>query len=848
MTHGLNRYRVAITAGFGLLLLLLAVMVANLAAQMRSLSLAAGDNTQWSIAQLDTEFANLNAILTEQVAEGGLSRDEVRLRIDIALSRVDIINSGRAAEIFGDNAAAARQIAPINAFAEETVALLDAPGGLSEDDLRRIQEMLRDVRQDVRGIAVLGVRLGAEQSEARRAGFARQLLWTAGVAIALLFLMGILLQLLIRLLDRAAQRDRELLTSSRKLASTVAASLDAIVTADSEGRIIGFNSAAESVFGWRRREIIGQKMEDTIIPNRMRQAHRDGMDRYLKTGEPHVVDSGRFELAALRKSGEEFPVELNITTTDVEGQKSFIAYVRDISERKIDEQKLIDARDRAQTMDKAKTRFLTVMSHEIRTPLNGILGVLDLLKTTSLTTQQERYAKIATASSEILLEYVNEALDITRIEGGALQFSPQDFDLQTLMSSLVDVLEPLAREKQLSLSLHVADGMQMRFHADNNRIRQILTNLIGNAIKFTDRGEVKVAVKGIHGPDVTSVRFSVCDTGAGIVPEDQEHVFEDFVSLAEGVGRQRRGDGLGLSIARRIAREMGGDITLDSEAGVGSTFTLILPLHRCDAQTAEPARVHDQGVSAKPGCAVLVVEDNDINRRVLRDMLEGMGHRVEEAVNGADCLEKAAHAPFDVIFMDISMPVMDGIEATRKLRASGGPNAQSEVVGLTAHGVEEYRAPAKQAGMNRFHTKPIRLNALHALFADLGEVTSSDYDDIGDDDVLGELIDVLGAGKVRDTGDAFFAELQAFADDARDARDRADMTALAETAHKLTGAAALLGLNRLEAVLATCEDQARAHDVAAHAKQLVALVDLADVAQARFVRRLERAMAAAVPD
>ncbi|APX12209.1 hybrid sensor histidine kinase/response regulator [Tateyamaria omphalii] len=848
MTHGLNRYRVAIAAGFGLLLLLLAVMVANLAAQMRSLSLAAGDNTQWSIAQLDTEFANLNAVLTEQLAEGTLTRDEVRLRIDIALSRVDIINSGRAAEIFGDNTAAARQIAPINAFAEQTIALLDAPGGLSEDDLRRIRAMLRDVRQDVRGIAVLGVRLGAEQSEARRAGFARQLLWTAGVAIALLFLMGILLQLLIQLLDRAAQRDRELLTSSRKLASTVAASLDAIVTADSEGRIIGFNSAAENVFGWRRGEIIGQKMDDTIIPHRMREAHRDGMDRYLKTGEPHVVDSGRFELAALRKSGEEFPVELNITTTEVEGQKSFIAYVRDISERKIDEQKLIDARDRAQTMDKAKTRFLTIMSHEIRTPLNGILGVLDLLKTTSLTAQQERYAKIATASSEILLEYVNEALDITRIEGGALQFSPQDFDLPTLMSSLVDVLEPLAREKQLSLSLHVADGMRMRFHGDNNRIRQILTNLIGNAIKFTDRGEIKVSVNGIHGPDTTSVRFAVCDTGAGIAPDDQEHVFEDFVSLAEGAGRQRRGDGLGLSIARRIAREMGGDITLESETGVGSTFTLILPLHRCDVQTVEPVPVPGERVRVKRGCSVLVAEDNDINRRVLRDMLEGMGHRVAEAVNGADCLEKAEHARFDLIFMDISMPVMDGIEATRKLRAGDGPNAQTEIVGLTAHGVEEYRAPAKQAGMDRFHTKPIRLDALHILFADLTEVTSSAPDDVHDDDVLGELIAVLGAGKVRDTGEAFFTELNAFAESARHVRDGADMTELAGAAHKLTGAAALLGLTRLETVLATCEDHARACDAAGHAKQLVALTDLADAAQARFVKRLEQAVAAEATD
>ncbi|MBY5931708.1 response regulator [Tateyamaria omphalii] len=841
MTIGLNRYRIVISAGFGLLILLLAVMVANLAMQMRNLSLAAGDNTQWSIAQLDTEFANLNAILTDQLADRSFSEDEVQLRIDIALSRLDIINSGRAAAIFGDSVEAAELIAPINAFADATIPLLDKPGPLNEADMRQIQQMVRDVRLDVRGIALLGVRLGAEQSQTRRAGFARQLLWTGGVAIGLLILMGILLQVLVRLLDRAAQRDRELLTSSKKLASTVAASLDAIVTSDEEGRIIGFNEAAEGVFGWRRKDIIGQKMDDTIIPHRMREAHRDGMERYLKTNEPRVVDSGRFELAALRKSGEEFPVELNITTTDVAGQKSFIAYVRDISERKINEQKLIDARDRAQTMDKAKTRFLAIMSHEIRTPLNGILGVLDLLKTTSLTQQQERYAKIATASSEILLEYVNEALDITRIEGGALQFSPQDFDLVNLMTNLVDVLDPLAREKQLALSLHVADGMRMCFHGDNNRIRQILTNLIGNAIKFTDSGAVKVSVTGIHGPATTSVRFAVCDTGAGIAPDDQEHVFEDFVSLAQGAGRQSRGDGLGLSIARRIAREMGGDITLDSQAGAGSTFTLILPLHRCESQTVEAAAVPEDVVQTKDAYSVLIAEDNDINRKVLRDMLEGMGLRVEEAVNGADCLDKTADERFDLIFMDISMPVMGGVEATEKLRAGGGPNADTQVVGLTAHGKEEYRDTAERAGMNRFHTKPIRLDALRTIFAELNEAAQGADDQGLENDALSELIDVLGAEKVTATGHVFFDELRVFLEESRDVQDTKPLKALAAAAHKLAGAAALLGQVRLMPALTACEDHAGDGELAAFVERRAELAGMADAARSAFDKRLVRA-------
>ncbi len=831
-------YRAAILAGLGLLALLLGLMVSNLLSQLRDLSTAAGDNTQWSISQLDTEFANLNATLSDQIADGGPPEDDIQLRIDIALSRLNIVNSGRAGVVFGESDEAKALIAPLNAFAADAIAISDKPGPLTGQDLRNLRGMVQAVRPNVRKIALLGVSLGAEHSQQRRAVFAQQLTRTGGIAIALLVLMGGFMVLLDKMLRSAVHRDAELLTSSKLLTSTVGASLDAIVTADDRGVIIGFNASAEDVFGWSRDEIIGQTMEDTFIPHRMRDAHHDGMNRYLETGKPRVVDGGRVELAALRKSGEEFPVELNITSTEDDEGTKFIAYIRDISERKIDEQKLIDARDRAERTDKAKSQFLTVMSHEMRTPLNGILGVLDLLKTTKLTPRQERYVQIATASSEILLEHTNEALDITRIETGTLQLTPQNFDMSEMVASLVNVLEPLAREKQLGLTLQIEDAMRMAFFGDSNRIRQMLTNLIGNAIKFTKSGRIGVMVKGIHGPVVSSVTFAVTDTGAGIAPEHQERVFEDFVALAHGEGRQTRGDGLGLSISRKIARQMGGDIKLTSEVGSGSTFMLTVPLQRREAVPRDDAAPPYLQVSSDKSCKVLIVEDNNINRKVLGDMLEGMGHTVREAVNGEDCLNKAGDGRFDIIFMDISMPIMDGIEATRRLRTEAGPNAQSHIVGLTAHGREEYRGEAEAAGMNRFHTKPIRLDALRGIMAEVSAAPHAPLGSVAHSDALRDMCEALGQDKVNAIGDRFFGELNAFFGQVHEGAFVNDLPALAETSHKMKGAAALLGLNALETPLADLELSARAGSVSDLNACIEALEGIASSERAAFAERL----------
>jgi PAS domain S-box-containing protein len=829
MKTRLNRYRTVIVTGICLLIFLLVIMTYDLFVQLRTLSSAADDNTQWSISQLDIEFANLQVALVTPPVDGVYDDRQIKLRLDIALSRLGILKSGRSKALFAESADAKKLIASVSEFADKAIVIADQPGSLTQKRVSDLKSLTEKVRPDVRKIALLVVDIDAVRSDSQRAAFSRQLRRTGGTTISLVILMGLLMVLLDRLLIRAARRDAELSTSSALLKSTIGASLDAIVTENEKGEIIEFNAAAEHVFGWTRDEIMGKTMEETFIPHHMREAHHSGMHRYLQTGVPRVVGGGRIELTALRRTGEEFPVALNITSvTDDVGTK-FIAYIQDISERKISEQKLIDARDRAEQTDRAKSQFLTVMSHEMRTPLNGIMGVLDLLRTTGLNEKQDRYACIATASSEILLGHTNEALDITRIETNSFHLTPQDFDLQDLMTSLVDVLEPLAQEKKLSMSLQIEDAMRADFYGDSSRIRQIVTNLVGNAIKFTRTGGISIEVNGIHGAEETSLRISVADTGAGIPSEYHEQIFEDFVALSYSEGRQSRGDGLGLSISRRIARTMGGDISVTSTVDKGSTFTLTVPLKR--QKRRQPATRHNRSLAMnldQAALRILVVEDNDINRKVLHDMLDGFGHQVTEAVNGADCLEKATEQKFDLIFMDISMPVMDGVEATRRLRAGASFNADTHIIGLTAHGHEEYREKGEEVGMNQFHTKPIRLTVLNALLKGDFETRVDHTDEISQlPQELKELCDMLGQQKVYDTVDTFFQDLSRFTEELGTAAPLPRET-LAEAVHRQKGAAVMLAQHEIGLKLSNLEDaisDGRAVDLAIWASELAQIAE-----------------------
>ena len=778
--------------GVGLiaLALVLAGMVWTLLVQLDRLSTAKRDNVTWTLTQVETELANLETTLARH-GTGAEADAGLRLRADVALSRVNLVSSGVVGAMLQSTPEGLALVEPLETYADEISALLDRAEALDTATVAHLTRLTADIRPPARALALYGVELSVAADEAQRAAFARTLRRTGGVAILLVVALAVLVLRLQQARTRAAAQDRALGLSNRRLGSTVAASLDAIIIADQTGRVVEFNAAAQTILGWRRQEILGARMDETLIPEAHRAAHRAGMARFLATGERRVSDAGRIEITALRKSGEEFPVELNITSAEGPAGTEFIAYLRDISDRKQAEASLIEARDRAQQADRAKSEFLAIMSHEMRTPLNGILGVLDLLRTTRLADKQAGYVDIAAASGEILLEHVNEALDITRIETGELVLSPQVFDLRALVESVCAVLAPLADEKGLALRQEVSEQLASHFKADAGRIRQILINLLGNAVKFTPSGAVTLSVGSGTGG---TVEFTVRDTGPGIRPEDLDRIFEDYRSLAPSGGRQRRGDGLGLSIARRIARRLGGDLTVTSPPDTGASFTLSLPLNRAAAEARAPV-TEGSGAPSPRGKRVLVVEDNDTNRRLLGDMLTGLGHEVTHAVDGQAGVTQARARAFDLIFMDISMPVMDGIAATRHLRVGPGPNRATPIIGLTAHGDDVHRHEAQQAGMTAYHVKPIRLAALRDI---LGGTLGARADEaVTEGSALEEACALIGAERLAHHAARFEQELSAFTSLLREP----DGDDPAEAAHRLKGAAGLLGLSELEILL-----------------------------------------------
>ena len=542
MNFELKGYRSLILVGLGLLALLLGLMINKLFSEYQDLLIVEDTIfTGQDYYQLDGQLADLDITLLEQITNNNLSKEELLLKVDTVLNKLLVLESSQSGVILGYNEEVRVLMRPIDQFVNETISIIDKEDEISFEDILILREMVKKVRPKISKNAFLVYRLAVVRSQEHRINFSKQLIWTGGSTVFFLIMLSGLLLLLDRMLRSAIRRADELTASSRQLALTVAGSMDAIIIADGYSKIIEYNTSAQGVFGWSREEIIGKTMEELFFRKGLRDAYKNAMAQSLELSNTNVVDGVRVELTAWRKNGEEFEVELNMTYVERNNDAIYMAYIRDISDRKVAEKILIEARDRAERTDKAKSQFLAVMSHEMRTPLAGIIGVMDLLKTTKLTKKQDHYVQIATSSGEIMLEHINEALDITRIEGGALNLSPQEFNLPDLVRSLVEILKPLANEKVLNLDLQIDNKIKTNFMGDSLRIRQILTNLLGNSIKFTDKGSIKFMISCSHGPDVSKLKFKITDTGVGIAPENHEKIFDDFVVISSGGKQQTQG-------------------------------------------------------------------------------------------------------------------------------------------------------------------------------------------------------------------------------------------------------------------------------------------------------------------
>ncbi len=508
------------------------------------------------------------------------------------------------------------------------------------------------------------------------------------------------------------EREAALQRSEERLRAIMDATPDCIFCVDGTGRAVDVNQAVETVLGYRRDDIIGRRPVDIVIPERFRPGLEVGLRRYVEAGE--VPDGkARHEMRALRADGSEFFCEVNIAAARSSGRHMIVACLRDVTTRKQREYELRQAKEAAEIADRAKSDFIARMSHEIRTPMNAVIGLSSLLVDTPLDAVQKQHVDMIEKSATHLLSLINDILDFSRLDAGHSDLEVRPLDMQDLLQGAVAVARSLPGAARLGITAKLEPDVPPRLEGDARRLNQILLNLLGNAVKFTDDGAVTLSCRLVERrAGSVRLRFAVEDTGIGISPEMRSRLFLPFEQGAEAVARQAGGTGLGLAICRQLVESMGGAIGVHSTPGTGSTFWFELDFDVAATDVAAAAlpatRVHRQ-------FEVLVAEDVPSHQILVRALLEKMGHRVEIVADGSAALAAAKTGRFDLVMMNVWMPVMDGLAAIRAIRALEGPAAAVPIVALTAFGQPEDKARALAAGADDCLAKPMRPLELAAV-------------------------------------------------------------------------------------------------------------------------------------
>ena len=497
------------------------------------------------------------------------------------------------------------------------------------------------------------------------------------------------------------------------LQSALSSISDGFLLCDADDRVVAWNPRYLELFPWLAAEVaVGVAYErfveiaaPAVLPGEAQVAAR----RRWKEMRLAVHRSGDGSYEQPLVNGKLIEV---VERRTAEG--GIVSVFRDVTQR---ERELTRAKSEAEAANQAKSRFLAAMSHEIRTPLNGVLGMNALLLKTELTPLQRDYARTIRSSGRSLLALINDILDLTKIESGRMELEIDAFSPRRTVDEMTPALRESASARKLAFVCRIAPDLPERLVGDDQRIRQVLFNLIGNAIKFTERGSVELEVGWSEAEPESGrveLRLTVRDTGIGIDAEALPRLFERFVQADSGTARRYGGSGLGLAISRELVQLMGGALDAESVVGRGSTFRVVLPLWRSNLESVPPPADTQIDTLGAPEVAleVLVAEDNEVNQVVVCEMLKQIGHRCVVVGDGLEALQKLVERRFDLVLMDIQMPRMDGATATRRIRAQGGWLARVPIIALTANAMTEERETYLAAGMNGYVSKPVSVPRL----------------------------------------------------------------------------------------------------------------------------------------